>query len=103
MDINGTQTGKIIVAVIGLLAFGTVYNQAIEKYRWLAHRRPAEQVVIGVVFTLIVSGFMIGWMDALWIFILFCASGAPMLIGSWVRAAKDDAKVEQLAKDLLHE
>lgn len=95
MDINGTTIGKeLVLAVIALILFGVIYNFGIVKFPWLAQRRPAEQVVIGVAVTVIASGFIIGWHTVIVLFILFSASGLPMLIGSWVRAAQDDAQAK---------
>src|SRR5262245_26513087 len=102
MEINGTQIGEELAAgFLGLLLFGVFYNWAIEKFPWLAQRRSAEQVVFGVLVTLIVSGFTIGWVPMLQLMVLFAGSGTPMIFGSWIRAAKDDEKAKKIQKDLL--
>ena len=99
MELNGTQTGaQLVITVIALALFGTIYNFAIVKIPWLAQRRPAEQVVIGVIVTLLAGGFIIGWHQVVVMCILFAGSGLPMLIGSWVRAAQDDNEAKEITK-----
>lgn len=102
METNGLIFGKELVMVsIFLLVFGILYNIGIEKFPWLAQRRSAEQVVIGVGVTVIASGFVIGWLNMAAMLILFVASGAPMVIGSWIRAAYDDEEAKKIAKEVL--
>lgn len=104
MELNWTNFGEELAsAFIGLALFGILYNHGIEKFPWLASRRSAEQVVIGVSATVIISGFVIGWLNVIVLFILFSASGLPMLIGSWNRAAQDDEKAKRMAQDLLND
>lgn len=103
MELNGTKIGaQLVITFIALLLFGAIYNFGIEKFPWLAHRRSAEQVVGGVLVTLLASGFVIGWMSVVVMFILFAGSGLPMLIGSWVRAAKDDEQAKNIAREALN-
>jgi hypothetical protein len=102
MELNWTDLGEELVsAFIALALFGIIYNHGIQKFPWLASRRSAEQVVIGVSVTVLISGFVIGWLDVLVLAILFSASGLPMLIGSWVRAAKDDEQAKEIAREAL--
>ena len=102
MELNGTNIGgQLVITFIALALFGTLYNFGIEKFPWLASRRSAEQVVIGVGVTVLASGFIIGWMGVIVLFILFTASGLPMLIGSWVRAAHDDNEAKEITKASL--
>jgi len=102
MESNGTLFGaKLAAAYLALTLFGVLYNWGIERWPWLASRRSAEQVAIGTLVTLITSGFMIGWMNMLAVLILFCGSGMPMIIGSWIRAARDDEQAHKIAKDIL--
>lgn len=102
MELNGTIFGsELAAAFIFLLLFGVLYNLGIEKFPWLRSRRSAEQVTVGVLVTLIASGAVIGWDCALKVLILFVASGTPMIIGSWIRAAKDDEEAKRIAKDVL--
>lgn len=96
MELNGTNIGKeLVITFIALALFGIIYNFAIANIPWLAHRRSAEQVVIGVFVTLLAGGFVIGWHQVIVMCILFAGSGLPMLIGSWVRAAQDDAQAKR--------
>ena len=102
MELNGTNIGaELVLGFILLILFSIGFNFAIHKLPWLANRRPAEQVVIGDFVTIVVSGFVIGWLNALAVFILFAGAGLPMLIGSWVRAAQDDEQAKQIAKEAL--
>lgn len=102
MDSNGTNFGSgLAVCVIVLALFGVIYNHAIQNIPWLAHRRPAEQVVGGVLATVVTSGFVIGWEYMAIVLIMFAASGLPMLIGSWVRAAHDDEQARNIAREHL--
>jgi hypothetical protein len=102
MELNGTIFGKeLVITVLVLFIFGTLYNHGIEKFPWLAQRRSAEQVVGGVLITVLASGFVIGWSNVIAMLILFSASGLPMLIGSWVRAAQDEQKALEIHKEVL--
>jgi hypothetical protein len=102
MATNWSEISNVLaIAIIALFLFGVLYNQGIEKWPWLAQRRPAEQVIGGVLITVLVSGLIIGVEDMLIIMLLFAASGFPMLIGSWVRAAKDDAEAKRIAHEVL--
>lgn len=105
MDVNGLNIGKeLAMAVIALTLFGVLYNLGIERVPWLAQRRSAEQVVLGVLVTVLASGMVIGWHHVPVMLILFGASGFPMLIGSWIRAAQDEAKAKQaLLESLQHD
>lgn len=96
MELNGTNIGaQLVITFAALLLFGIIYNFGIGKFPWLEHRRPAEQVVIGVSVTLLAGGFVIGWHEIIVMCILFAGSGLPMLIGSWVRAAQDDEQAKR--------
>jgi hypothetical protein len=102
MNLNWAEISKdLALAVIALTLFGALYNVAIERVPWLAQRRSAEQVIFGVLVTVLTSGFVIGWDHIIPLLILFAASGLPMLIGSWVRAARDDEEARRIAKEAL--
>lgn len=102
MEISGTNIGgQLVITSISLLLFGVLYNYGIERFPWLAQRRSAEQVVGGVIVTLLAAGFVVGWMNTIILFILFSGSGLPMLIGSWVRAAQDDEQAKNIAREHL--
>jgi hypothetical protein len=102
METNGTLFGEeLVIAFIALFLFGVLYNIGIGKFPWLASRRPAEQVVIGVGVTVLVSGFVVGWLHTLVMLVLFIGSGLPMIVGSWVRAAQDDEDAKVIAREAL--
>lgn len=102
MESNWMEIGKtMVVCIIALALFGLIYNHAINRFPWLAQRRPAEQVAVGVLITVLVSGFVIGWINVLITIVLFAASGSPMIIGSWIKAAQDDAKYQEVLKELM--
>ena len=102
MELNGTNIGnQLVITFVTLALFGVIYNHGIERFPWLAQRRSAEQVVGGVIVTLLAGGFVIGWMSTIVLFVLFTASGLPMLIGSWVRAARDDEQAKKVALEHL--
>lgn len=96
--LNSTE---LVIAFVALLFFGFGYNLGIEKWRWLAQLRPAEQVVIGVLITVLTSGFFIGWMNAIIVIGCFAGSGLPMLLGSWNRAGRDAAEAKRVTKESL--
>lgn len=102
MESNGiaNNTG-LAVAIIVLLVFGFAYNSIVERFQKRTQRYTAELVVGGVLVTILVSSFFIGWDDAVIVFVLFMASGLPMIIGSWLRATRDDEQAKQIAKDSL--
>lgn len=102
MELNGLANGEQWV-IIGLMLFifSTIYNHGIERFPWLARLRPAEQVVGGVLVTVLASSFLIGWNNAFIVLSLFVASGLPMLIGSWVRAANDDEEAKKIQRENL--
>jgi uncharacterized membrane protein len=100
MDINGIQISKeLAVTFLLLLLFGVGYNLVVEHFQKRTQRYTAELVVGGVLVTVLASGFLIGWGDAVVVLCLFVASGSPMVIGSWLRTARD----EEAAKKIHHE
>src|SRR6185369_11750735 len=102
MEQNGTINGAILAVVFfALIIFGILYNYSIERWPWLKTLRPAEQVVIGVLITVICSSLLIGWMNAMIVVLLFAASGLPMLLGSWIRAADDEKEAKKIRQDSL--
>lgn len=99
MGINWTQIGKeLAVACLGLLLFGVLYNLVVEYFQRRTQRYTAELVVIGVMVIVGVSGFIIGWDRVLVVLILFVAGGAPMVLGSWIRTAKDEEAARKVAQ-----
>jgi uncharacterized membrane protein len=102
MDINGIlKDSGLAVAFIVLLVFGFFYNQLVERFQKRTQRYTAELVVGGVLITLIASGFFIGWSDMAKVLVLFVASGLPMIVGSWIRSARDDEEAKRVMKGQL--
>lgn len=102
MESNGLQNGtELGIAFIILLVFGIFYNILVERFQQRTQRFTAEFVVAGVLVTVTTSGFFIGWSDVGIVLLLFVASGAPMLIGSWIRSARDDEEAKRIAKETL--
>lgn len=102
METNGIlKDSGLAVAFIALLIFGVLYNQLVERFQKRTQRYTAEMVVGGVLVTVVVSGFFIGWDNVAKVLILFVASGLPMMIGSWVRAARDDEEAKRIMKGQL--
>lgn len=102
MEFNGTlKESGLVVAFIFLFVFGIGYNQLVERFQKRTQRYTAELVVGGVLITLLVSGFFIGWGNMAKVLVLFVASGLPMIIGSWIRAARDDEEAKRVMKGQL--
>src|SRR5690349_8166815 len=101
MEFNGTANymGLAIAAVI-LVVFSFFFNRAVEHFQKRTHGRyTAEMVVIGVLVTVLASGFFIGVENMVIVLVLFIASGSFMIIGSWQRAANDDDQAKKIQKD----
>lgn len=92
---------EFAMACIVLFLFGILYNLVVEYFQRRTQRYTAELVVIGVLATLAAAGFVIGWLNALKVISLFVASGAPMIVGSWLRTARDEEHSRKLMKDKL--
>jgi 4-hydroxybenzoate polyprenyltransferase len=102
MDANGMIFGKELAAgCLVLVFFGVLYNLGLQKVSWLKQLRTADQVVIGVLFTLLVSMFVVGIEIMLQMFLLFFASGFPMWIGALIRAANDETEAKKIQKEQL--
>ena len=102
MESNGIANSTGLgIAFIALLVFGFGYNLIVERFQKRTQRFTAELVVGGVLVTVLVSGFFIGWMNAAVVLILFVASGLPMIVGSWIRSARDDEEAKRIAQDSL--
>lgn len=100
MEEIGRETGtKLALTALGLVAFGVIFNWLTERIQQrTAHHYTAELVVIGVLVTVLASAPLIGLVNALIVLALFVASGSPMIIGAWVRVARD---TERAKKELL--
>jgi len=102
MDSNGivNSTG-FGIAFIFLVIFGVAYNIIVERFQKRTQRFTAELVVGGVLVTVATSGFFIGWADATVVLLFFAADGIPMIIGSWLRSARDDEEAKRIQKESL--
>jgi len=83
VDSLGINQGAIGV-YIGAVLFGVIYNALIA---WAGRNGHGEGLVSlfvagGVGVTLILSAFVVGWLDALLVAGMFAASGLPMIAGS---------------------
>lgn len=102
MDGNGQTIGtELVFTVAGLLIFGIVFNYFVVEFQKKTVKYTAELVVLGVLFTIVVSGFVIGWENASKLVLLFTASGLPMLIGSWMRTAHDEEEARREFQSLI--
>ena len=99
MEPNGMTFGvELAFGCIGLLVFGIGFNWLVEHMQKRTTHYTAELVVVGVLVTVAVAAVLIGIQNALIVLALFAASGAPMVIGSWVRTARDQ---EQAKREML--
>ncbi len=95
----------VILAAAILATFGALYNVAVS---WLEQRGYAEGyvsllVVGGVSGTLLIIA-IIDWQAALLVFLAFCCSGFPMVIGSIYRHVRarergQDAQRHEVLRD----
>jgi hypothetical protein len=89
------------VVVVMLHLFGWVYNELVA---WMERNGYDEGytallVVGGVLATLAGLAILRGLESAVYVALLFVASGTPMIIGSMARHARRRAKDEQKARD----
>jgi hypothetical protein len=104
MDINEIRIGKeLAVAVLCLLLFGVSYNVLYDSFQKRTQHYTAEFVVVGVLVIVMTSGFLIGWGDAITVLILFVPGGGPMIVGSWMRHARDEEKARQIMRESAQE
>jgi len=104
MDINKLQISEeMAMAFLFLLLFGVSYNLMVEKWQKRTQRYTAELVVGGVLITVLVSGFLIGLESMLTVLVLFVASGTPMVVGAWLRTARDEEHAKHVAEESLKE
>lgn len=102
MESNGTEISiGLVIAFSSLFVFGVIYNVVVERFQKRTQRFTAELVVGGVLVTVTVSGFFIGWINAGIVLLLFVGSGLPMIIGSWLRAARDDEEAKRVYKETI--
>ena len=92
----------ILATLLGLALFGTIYNTLyahLDRHR-LIEGYTALTVALGCAVTVILTGFMIGWLNMGLVLLAFAFAGTPMIIGSWWRHVSARA-AEQ--KDLRNE
>lgn len=92
---------ELVIAALVLFGFGFIFNLLTDHLQRLTKSYTAELVVIGVLITVLASGFVIGWPAVLALLILFAASGFWMVVGFWMRNAQDQERARQEARDLL--
>lgn len=80
---------QVLSVVIGLLLFGYIYNTLVVDnlarhlpVRW---RQTSLEVVFGVSITLVGAGVLLGVQAMILLFLLFAASGLPMIYGDFRR------------------
>jgi hypothetical protein len=78
--------------LLALVLAGYLYNALVVENnamhmlaRW---RQTSVEVVIGVTFTLVGAGILMGGQVMLLMFLLFAASGIPMIIGDFKRVER---------------
>jgi NhaP-type Na+/H+ or K+/H+ antiporter len=102
MEINWNQISKeLAVVFLVLLLFGVSYNILVQYFQKRTHHYTAEFVVGGCLVTVLGSGFIIGWDNALIVVICFIASGTPMIVGSMMAHAQDEQEAKKVARDEL--
>lgn len=77
-----------ILVLVGLVAFGVLYNLLVAKAEQTETGYTAFLVVGGVVVTVAATAPLIGWQAAMMVGLAFVASGLPMVIGSMARYVK---------------
>ena len=92
-------TAKPWIIAVSLFSFGVAFNQMVT---WLEFQdweegATALLVVFGVGYTILTISVLIGHFDVLlW---GFAASGTPMVMGSWIRYARQRAQERKDARD----
>lgn len=89
---NSINYDSIPAVFIGLLLTGYVYNALIvdnlARHLPIRFRQTSLEVVIGVTFTLIGAGVLLGVQAMIVLFLLFAASGMPMIYGDFQRSER---------------
>jgi len=85
------------------LLFGIAYNMLIEwieKQGW-SEGMASIEVMFGVVVTLLIAQFAVGWQAVVSITLIFVATGSPMIIGSLLRYKMEQADtIGQIIDDI---
>lgn len=86
---NSINYDSIPFVFIGLVLAGFMYNALIvdnlSQHLPVRFRQTSLEVVIGVTFTLIGAGVLLGVQAMILLFLLFAASGLPMIYGDFRR------------------
>lgn len=82
-------TNQILAVMIGLVLFGMIYNSLVvdnlARHLPVRYRQTSLEVVIGVAITLVGAGVLLGVQTMILLFLLFAASGIPMIYGDYKR------------------
>ena len=80
---------QILAVMIGLVLFGMIYNNLVvdnlARHLPVRYRQTSLEVVIGVAITLVGAGVLLGVQTMVLLFLLFAASGIPMIYGDYKR------------------
>ena len=103
---NGWQMTAILMA---LALFGMGYNAAVSRLEKSVYGQgiTAMLVVVGVGITVAAATIIIGMQAAMILLACFAASGAPMVVGYWLRHAankqRNEEAVVRLAMEALND
>lgn len=100
---NSGELATMAMVFLGLLLFGVSYNLLVDYFQKRTQHYTAEFVVGGVFVTVLASAFVIGWDNAQKVLIFFVASGTPMVFGSWIRHARDEAESKRITQKSAQE
>lgn len=83
------NTNQVLAVFIGLVLFGYLYNTLVTdnlaRHLPVRYRQTSIEVVIGVSITLVGAGVLLGIRAMVLLFLLFAASGIPMIYGDFRR------------------
>ena len=97
MEQNGQLISiEMVIVFVFLFTLSVFYNYLYERFQKRTSHYTAEFVVGGVIYTLLAAGHFVGWENVLRILFFFAGAGLPMIIGSWLRAARDDEQAKQI-------
>ena len=85
---------NLLLIALGLCLFGILYNQAVSYVQRFTPHYTAFFVVGGVSVTLLAATPLVGLQNAVTLFMLFAASGLPMVVGSVWRHVRRHALQE---------
>lgn len=102
MEMECTLAALIATLLIG---FGVAYNALVTWLEREEHDRGYMSLIVsfGVAVTVAAAGPLIGWHDVLIVLALFAASGAPMILGSISRYAKERREEQALNHEIVEE